>query len=226
MFEIRVPDLKRLEQEVVEYEKVPIETGKILFYGDSGFTRWKSAFGHRPMEEDLLGKDGKPAVINHGFGTSTAEEQLYYYDRMIKPWKPKALVLMTYCNDWDCGYSPEEVLYLQARLMEYARKDMPGIRFYLCDARPLTIWLDSRVWTAWESYYTQYNRLLAQYCAAHDDCALVRHGDSPLLFNSPEDVGDYKKIRTDIFVEDQVHYNQTGYDLYGEFFRQALDDIL
>lgn len=34
--------------------------------------------GHRPMEEDIRMKDGSKAVINHGFSTSTAEEQLYF----------------------------------------------------------------------------------------------------------------------------------------------------
>ena len=226
MFDVKVPDLCRLEQSVLAYEKEPVETGKILFYGDSGFTRWKPFYGHRSMEEDILGKDGSKAVINHGFGTSTAEEQLYYYPRLIKPWKPKALVLMTYGNDRDCGYSPEQVLFLQARLMEYARKDIPGIRFYLCDARPFAIHLGTPEWTSWESYYTQYNRLLAQYCKEHEDCTLVCHGDSPLFFENSACTGDYQKIRTDIFVADKVHYNQMGYDLYGEFFRQVLDDIL
>ena len=32
--------------------------------------------------------------------------------------------------------------------------------------------------------------------------------------------------RTDIFVEDGVHYNQDGYNLYAEYFRQMLKDEL
>ena len=72
----------------------------------------------------------------------------------------------------------------------------------------------------------QYNELLREYCQKHDDCTFVCHTDSPLFYNNSADVGDYDKIRTDIFVEDQVHYNQKGYDLYKQFFLQVLDEIL
>ena len=30
-------------------------------------------------------KDGSLAVVSHGFGPSTTEERLYYYDRMVHP---------------------------------------------------------------------------------------------------------------------------------------------
>ena len=55
MFEPRVP-LKRLESRIVEFEQETIQKGKILFYGSSGFTRWKPKYGMRPLEEEILGK--------------------------------------------------------------------------------------------------------------------------------------------------------------------------
>lgn len=72
----------------------------------------------------------------------------------------------------------------------------------------------------------EYNELLADYCNKHDDCTLVSHIGSPLFYNDPADIGTYDKIRTDIFVGDDVHYNQNGYDIYKKFFLEALDDIL
>ena len=85
MLDVRLKNIHRLEKEVKAYEEQEILKGKIVFYGDSGFTRWSTRFGHRSMEEELAMKDGSIAVVNHGFGTSTAEEQLYYYDRLIRP---------------------------------------------------------------------------------------------------------------------------------------------
>jgi len=32
--------------------------------------------------------------------------------------------------------------------------------------------------------------------------------------------------RKDIYVEDGVHFNQTGYDMYGDFMREALKEEL
>lgn len=226
MLDVRVPDITRLEETILEYEKVPVQENMILFYGDSGFTRWKIRYGNSNLEDEIRRKDGSQAVINHGFGSSTAEEQLYYYPRMVKRWKPRALVLMSYGNDRDYAYSPSEIVALQARLMAYARKDIPGIRFFVCDARPLAKHLGDLCWMSWSNHMYEYNQLIADYCAGHDDCTLVRHIDSPLFFDDPEAVGDYKKIRTDVFVEDQVHYNPQGYGLYRKFFEEILDELL
>ena len=90
MFDIPM-DLGSLEKEIVAYEQEPIEKGRILFYGHSLFNRWGSgkwAEQVRPMAQDLRLKDGSLAVVNHGFGASTTEERLYYYDRMVRPGSP------------------------------------------------------------------------------------------------------------------------------------------
>ena len=36
----------------------------------------------------------------------------------------------------------------------------------------------------------------------------------------------YDQLRTDIYIEDKMHFNQEGYDLCAQFFREQLDDIL
>ena len=56
-----------MEDQVCEYEKEPIETGKIVFYGPSNFTRWKESWGMTPLEEALKGKSGAKCCINRGF---------------------------------------------------------------------------------------------------------------------------------------------------------------
>jgi len=227
MNRIRIPNLARFEAEVQAYEAQPQEYGKIVFYGDSGFTRWSEKYGNRPLEQDLPGKDGKPAVLNRGIGGSTSDELLYYYPRVVRPCKPRALVYMTYANDFYHGYSAEDALDLQTRIFEYARRDMPGIRIYACDKRPIVKSLGELVpWGAYIRRTLEFNELLADYCAKHEDVTLVRHIDSPLFFHDPQDAGSYEKVRQDIFIEDQVHFNQKGYDLYAEFFRGILHDIL
>lgn len=224
MLDVRINKLHRLEKEVVAYEKQEIQKGKILFYGDSGFTRWSTQYGNRSMEEDLIGKDGSIAVVNHGFGGSTAEEQLYFYNRMVLPWEPKALVVKTHGNDWDCGYTAAEVLFLQARLFAYARKDMPGIHFYVCDGQPSV--KNREGGTNLRAHELEYNELLQEYCSKHDDCTLVSHWNNPLFFVDPNRLGEYDNIREDIFIEDKIHYNSKGYELYCKFFKEALKDEL
>jgi len=221
MFEPKV-ELKRLEKSVLAYEEKPIEKGRIMFYGSSGFTRWGARWNHRPLEEDIRCKDGSPAAVNHGFGSSTAEELLYYYPRLVKPWEPRALVVSIVHNDRGKGYTPEEIMTNLAKLFEYARTDFPGIRLYACDTRhTLKYSTDSHV-----VYQEEFHRLLKSYCDCHGDTAYVCHASDPIWYENPADVGNYQKVRTDIFVEDQVHFNQKGYDLYRTFMLKVLDDIL
>ena len=219
MFEPRVP-LKRLQKSVDGYMALPLpEPGCIVFYGSSGFTRWGSpisTYGHRPLEEDI------PGCVNRGFGGATAEELLYYYDRMVKPLKPRALVVSIVHNDRGMGYSPNEIVTNLAKLFEFARTDFPGIKLYACDCRPtLKFTTESHI-----RYMNEFNLLLKEYSARHEDTTFVDHINHPIWFEDPADVGDYLKVRRDIFVDDEVHFNQLGYDLYTVFMKEILKDVL
>ena len=62
MFEVRLTQeggLRHYEKEVEAYEREPVEKGLIMFYGSSGFTRWKPKWGHRALEDDIRRKDGR-----------------------------------------------------------------------------------------------------------------------------------------------------------------------
>lgn len=221
MFEPRVP-LTRLEKSVINLEQRPIEKGRILFYGSSGFTRWSEKWGNRDLEEDIRMADGSPAAINHGFGGATAEELLYYYPRLVKPYAPRALVVSIVHNDRGFNYSVNEIMTTLAKLLEYARTDFPGIRLYLCDARPtLKLTTDAHL-----LYHSEFRQALLEYCSRHEDSTLISHMDSPLWVKDPADTGDRTKVRQDIFVEDDLHFNQAGYDLYKIFMTDVLKDIL
>jgi len=217
-------DLRHYDAKMAAFAQKPIETGKILFYGSSGFTNWARCEGmFHDMEEDILTKDGSPAVVNHGFGGATIEEGLYYYDRAVRPWAPRAIVLRFFPNDFRQGYTPQEVVYLQAKLCAWARADFPGIKLYLCDAMPGVRYMNDN---PWQMHAKLYNRMLKDYCDAHEDCTFISQLNWPGLYENPEDAGDYNKIRTDIFRPDGVHFTHEGYKIYRELFLNALDGIL
>jgi hypothetical protein len=209
---------------VEEYESAGIQEGLIMFYGDSGFTRWCERCGNPNMSDVIRRKDGSPAVVCHGLGGSTIDQLLYRYPRMVRPWKPRALVLKVYNNDRDVNYAPDEIIFLQSRLLEWARTDFPGIKLYVCDAQPLLLDKDRK--NTWYYHQKEYNELLEQYCARHNDTTMVWQSRNPDLYLNPEDIGDYTKVREDLFIEDQVHFNAEGYEIYKNFWLKQLDDIL
>ena len=220
LFDTRV-QLNRLETPVQNYEKVPIEKGLIMFYGASSFTRWKAKYGNPVLEEQIRKKDGSNAAINHGFGSSTAEEELYYYDRLVKPWEPRVLIIKTGGNDAGAGYSPMESVFFQSRIMEYARADVPGIRFILNGIHPNKLSAGHK--NPWRD---EYNELLQEYAEKHDDCIYTNYKDSPLFFDDPADVGNFDKVKMDIYAEDQHHYNYEGFCICAKYWLEVLDEYL
>lgn len=222
-------DLRSLEAQIIAYEAQPIEKGKILFYGHSLFTRWSEKYGCHNMAQDLLADDGSVAVVNHGFGTSTTEELLYFYDRMVRPWEPRALVLASYSNDRMYGYGPERAMDVLVRLMHWARTDFPGIRIYLVEDHPCPKLNENTMPDKWNEALhrrKRYHQLLQQYAQLHEDTKVIQLWNCPELFETPEDVGNFRKVRGDLFVEDRVHPNQAGYDILKKVFREALRDLL
>lgn len=223
MFDVR-SKVNAFSTLVKEYEEAEIQEGLIMFYGDSAFTRWKEEQGNAELEDVIRMKDGSRATVNHGLGGSTAEQLLYWYNRMVKAWKPRALVLKAYSNDLDRSYSVDEIIFLQARILEWARVDMPGIKMFVCDAQPQRKEKELKM----TAYYhrMEYNERMSQYCAKHDDVTMVWQSRIPDLYTNPEDVGDYSKVRDDLFVEDGVHFNKEGYEIYKQFWLEQLDELL
>ncbi len=230
MYDI-IENLKRVEKEIEAFEKKEILTGKILFYGNSLFTRWGGkTWGYRRLDEDIRAKDGSIACVNHGFGGSTSEDLLYYYHRAVRPWAPKALVLASFANDWTFGTQPEEVMANLGKICAWARQDFPGIRFFLVQdhPRPSRIY-DGPAADDHVNYFNLKNRqneVLEMYAATHEDTQIIRLWDVPELFETPEDVGNFRKVRKELYHEDKVHPNQAGYDVLAPVFRQALDDLV
>lgn len=224
MYDIPIK-LNWLEDQIKQYEEQPVETGKILFYGHSLFTRWSiRKHTERTLQEMILGKDGKPACVNHGFGTSTSEELLYYYDRMVRPYKPRVLVMMTWANDSMYGYSPERCIENIEKLCAWARMDFPGIPIFLVESHPHGRYKEQPSDQAMRLERT-FCTLLKAYANSQEGIRVITMMDKPMFYETPEDVGDFTKIRRDIF-EDSIHLNGTGYELFKDIFIEALDEYL
>ena len=198
-----------MEDEILAYEKEELHKGQIVFYGPSYFTRWSKRFGMIPMRDSLIGASGVPCVVNRGFGSSCAEHQLYYYSRMIRPLEPKALVYTSHANGPSFGYSHEESWELAQRVIAYAKTDFPGIRIYLVGAHPSRDDTEEK-----REEKRAYNAMVEAFAENTPDCFFL-----DVLEHAP-------LTRKDIYVEDGVHFNQAGYDLYAEFYRNALKEEL
>ena len=218
--------VNEFEDVIRQYESVPVQTGKILFYGHSLFTRCSFVSTVVPknplLEEEVRMKDGSQAIVNHGFGTSCADHLLYYYDRMVRRYKPRALVLATMCNDVFNDYSNAEVMEILARIVNWAQADFPDIRIYCFGHFPYPkVFGPSTVRND-----RSFNQFLEDFCNRTENCTYVDLRSQPFYYNDPADAGDITKVRADIFDPDQIHLNPEGYKLFMNFIRELLDDLL
>ena len=235
MFDVKRHPLNYYENDVLAYEQEPIEEGKIIFYGSSGFTRWKAKWGNTPLEEAIPGKNGEKMCINHALGGSTTEELLYYYPRLVRAWKPKALVLTAYANDWGFGYNVPEMMMLVSRILEYARTDMPGIKLFITDRRPNAknvntqdhVAHEDRAWDrgAWLNTWNEMNDALRAYCAVHPDTTLIEYHKFDWMFEEGC-TGDLTRVRPELLVEDKVHFTKEAYAMLAEEYKKILADLL
>ena len=198
-----------MEKAVCAYEQEPIVKGKIVFYGPSYFTRWSTKFGMIPLADAVRGKSGNACCINRGFGSSCAEHQLYYYPRMVRPLEPDVLVYHSHGNGGAFGYTHEETWEIAQRVIIYTMTDFPNAHIYLCSSNPSRDMTDEQI-----EQKKLYNSWVKEFADSFENCFYL------------DIFGDKRFWNPGIFVQDGVHYNQKGYDLYTSFFQNALKDEL
>ena len=64
------------------------------------------------------------------------------------------------------------------------------------------------------------------FCNRTENCIYVPMEKQAFFYDDPADIGDYDKVREDIFHADGVHLNPKGYGLFMDFVRELLDDLL
>ena len=175
-------------------------TGAIVFNGSSSIYFW-----HEHLAEDMA----PLTVIPRGFGGSTLLDALYYLDRIVLPYQPRAIVL--YEGDNDIGrfkITPLRLRELFAGYVNKVRERLPETRIYLLAIKPsVARWAD---WPAMQ----EANRLLEELCAA-DPLLTYIDVATPLL-------GVDGMPDASLFVEDRLHLNRAGYELWQTIVRPVL----
>ena len=194
--------------------------GQIVFYGSSTFTRWTEEYAGIALEDAILTDNGEKIAVNRGFGGSNIHDLCYHYRKLIPPLKPKAVVITTFMNA--TGYSETEQLQLAAWLIQQIRKDCPGAHIYITDCRPM---LKYQAPDRKASFIDLRERLI-RYAENYDDVTVIPLSNEPMFYEFPEAAGTYQYIDRSIYVTDQVHLNEAGYEMLTEVFKRYIADEL
>jgi lysophospholipase L1-like esterase len=84
----------------LEKEAKRLARNAVIFYGSSSIRMWES------LAADLA----SDRVVNRGFGGSTLEACVYFFERLVVPLRPCSLVLYAGDNDLGDGRSADQVL--------------------------------------------------------------------------------------------------------------------
>ena len=169
-----------------------------LFTGSSSIRMWKS------MADDFPGHK----TLNRGFGGSHLSDVLHYFDLLVTPHKPKAIVLYCRENDLWSGKPPQQVLADFKTFANRVHEKFPKTRIYYIACKP-----SPKRWEKWD-VYEKCNRMIANQCDK----------DKRLTFVDVSKVmlGADGKPLPDIWLKDKLHLNEKGYNRWTNFLRPIL----
>ena len=195
---------QRFEADIRSFEaedKVsPPPSGAVVVTGSSSVRRW-----HPTIQKDL----SPLSVVPRGFGGSTMADALYWIDRVAIAYQPRAIVI--YEGDNDLGryeVPPAKIAEQFEAIVKRIHRALPATRVYVIAIKPSVSRCE--VWP--EAVET--NELLMAV-AAKDDLVTYIDVATPLL--RPDG-----KVMTDIFVEDNLHLNPKGYEIWAAAVRAVL----
>jgi len=187
-------DPLRFQEEVTQIternKSLPLSPELILFTGSSSIRLWK----------DLLERFPEKKILNTGFGGSHMNDLIYFNHELIIKYKPSRVFIYEGDNDLSGDKTPDEVLKDAIKLIEIIRKELADIPIMFISPKPsLSRW-------HLKNKYETFNRRLAQLVKSYDKVLFIDVWTVMLDENN--------KPMEGIFVDDGLHLNEKGYDIW------------
>ena len=194
---------ERFERAIQVFEQADAaefpSAGAIVCVGSSSIQGW-----HETIQDDLAGL----TIIARGFAGSNMNDALHYADRIVLPYKPRAVVVYEGDNDIAQGIAPERIADTFRAFVKKVHGQLPECRIYFLSIKPSI----SR-WSMWPKMQ-EANSLIASECAKDDRLTYVDVSSAML--------GEDGNPRKEIFKRDNLHMKREGYILWRDALRPVL----
>jgi lysophospholipase L1-like esterase len=172
-----------------------------VFYGSSSIKLWTT------LADDL----GDESVVNLGFGGSTLEACVWFFERLVPPIRPSSLVVYAGDNDLGDGRTPADVAALFKALITKVDHDLSPIPFGFISIKPSPARLG----------------LLEQVSVANEAIRreILRHPRAFYIDVFTPMLGVRGAPRRDLFLDDGLHLSRAGYRLWAVLVAQYRDRI-
>lgn len=164
----------------------------VVFAGSSSIRMWNDVAGYFPGHN----------VINNGFGGSHFSDLLHFYNELIVQRKPDILFIYEGDNDIASGKKPGKIMKEAKKLHKNIQQDLPETHVVFISPKP------SIARVQLKNEYISFNKKLEKYCRKQEN---VDFADvwNPMLDNKGN-------VFKDVFLEDGLHMNKKGYDIWGK----------
>jgi len=193
----------RWEKDIRAFEAVdrtnPPPKDAVLFTGSSGIRLWTNLAQAFPGHK----------MFNRGFGGSELSDSVAFANRIVIPYQPRLILLYAGDNDIAAGKSPERILTDFKAFAGRIHAALSNTRIAYIAIKPCP---------AREKYLDQVktaSRLIQEY-AASDTRLLFIDVFTPMLTREG-------RPRADLCIDDGLHPNAQGYQLWASIIRPILD---
>ena len=170
----------------------------LLFVGSSSMRLWTT------LREDMA----PLPVINRGFGGSTIAQANLYFDRLVAPYRPRAIVFYSGENDIDSGATPETAIASFRRFMALKDQHLGTTPVFYIAAKP------SKLRLAQLPRQTALNTGIKAMAQTRPDLHFIDIVPAMMDGGAPKD----------LFVADGLHMTQTGYSIWRDKVVAALTE--
>ena len=186
-------------EQFVQQDKISFPPiNEFLFIGSSSIRLWQS-----------LERDMKPLkVINRGFGGAHIKHINRHLDKIVFPYKPKAIIFFCGSNDINGWNSPEEVFIEFETFFYSVKKVLPKTKVFAMSIQPSP--------SRFRQRHRQQELNDAVSNLAKSDPNLVYIDVSSLML-SPNNLP-----RLELYSNDKLHMNENGYKIWTELLKLNL----
>ena len=186
-------EVKEIEQHTRSIWDQSKET--IVFTGSSSIRFWKDIQERFPSQQ----------VLNTGFGGSQFSDLALYLDELILDYRPVKVFIYEGDNDIFAKKRPRNILKTAQKILGQLQQRSPGMEIVLISAKPsISRW-------KFRGKYRRLNRKLEKLAQETEGIDFVDVW-YPML--------DKRKVKQDIFVEDGLHMNKKGYDIWYDAIKE------
>jgi lysophospholipase L1-like esterase len=196
------PDPERFEEEIAAFEQWDRQNSfprdAVLFVGSSSIRMWPTAESFSSLP-----------VINRGFGGSHISDVNHFAERIVLKYAPQLIVFYAGDNDIESGKSPQQVFDDFQAFARLVHDRLPSTRIVFLPIKP-----SLARWPKWRRMQDVNQRV--EQLSHRDQRITYVDTATPML-------GGDGKPRSELFLDDGLHLNASGYALWSKTLQPVLE---